>query len=111
HLRGEKCRRRVRDRIMHVENIESFRFSDLRHFYRQRQGVIGAWEDSGVPDFDFVKMNSRQTEIEPDWFGVAEKMDVVTARRQLRPERRHEDGGGSGEGATDTTNVVQRLSP
>jgi hypothetical protein len=50
-----------------------------------------------VSDLDFVKMNSRERKIEPNWFGVAEKVDVVSARRQLRAERRRQNSASADE--------------
>jgi hypothetical protein len=85
---------------MDVEKIERLGFSDFRHFHREGQSVIGAGEDGGVSDVDLVKMNSRQGKIEPDRFGVAEEMDVVTPRREFHPERSRQDPAAADERKT-----------
>jgi len=44
HFRGQEGRGGVRHSVVHVENIESIRASDLSHLNGERQGVIGARE-------------------------------------------------------------------
>jgi hypothetical protein len=91
HFRREKRRGGVGHSVMNMENIQAFRLAHLSHFDRQRQGVIGAWEDRIGSDHDLMKMNSRQRKIEPDGFGVTKEMHVVTARRQLCAEGRRKN--------------------
>jgi hypothetical protein len=83
---------------MNMENIQAFRLAHLGHFDRQRQGVIGTWEDRIGSDHDLMKMNSRQGEIEPDGFGVTKEMHVVTAGRQLSAERGRENPATADQG-------------
>ena len=52
------------------------RFADLRHLNGEWQRVVRTGEYRCLADFDFVKMNPWQREIEPNRFGVAEEMDV-----------------------------------
>src|ERR1041384_1921587 len=76
---------------MDMENVERLRFPDLRHLHGERQRVIGAGKHRCVADFDFMEMDSRQTQIEPDWLGVAEEVDVGSARSQFGSQRRRQD--------------------
>ena len=94
------ARGRVGDRVVNVEKIERFGVSDLRHFYGQRQRVVGAGKNGRVTDLHLMKMDSGQGEIEPDRFGVAEEMDFVAARGQLRAERRRENATAADERKT-----------
>jgi hypothetical protein len=105
HFRGEKGRRRMRDGVVDMENIEALRVPHFSHLHRQRQCVVRARKHRRVPHLDLVKMDARAGEIEPDWFGVAEEMDVVSARGQLRPECRRQNPAAADERKTGDPNL------
>src|SRR2546423_5352829 len=94
---------------MDMENSEGLCFSDFRHFHCERQSVIGTGENGRVSDFDLVKMNSRQGKMEPDRFRVAEETDVVTARRQLGPERCRQDTAAADQRETNDPYLERAL--
>ena len=98
----------MRHGVVNVKDVERFGFADLRHFHRERQGVIGAGEYSRVPDFDFVELNPRQRQIEPNRFRVAEEMDVVTASRQFRSKRRSQNSATADERKASDPNLERR---
>jgi len=101
HFLGKKRSCRVRHRVMDMKKIEPVGLADLRHFYSKRQCVIGTGKDGGVPDFDLMKANPRQRKIEPNWFRVAEKMNLVTVRGQFRSERGCENAAAANERKTN----------
>ena len=94
---------------MNMKKIELLGTRDLRHLHRERQSVIGTREDRRVSHLDLVEMNARERKIEPDRFGVTEKMDVVTARCQLSPERGRENAAAADERETNDADL-ERLA-
>ena len=91
HLDREISRGRVRHRVVDVEDVQLGIARDLRHLYRQRQGVIWVGEKAVFVHDHFVKEDSRLAEIETNRLGGTKKMDPVPALRQLRPEGGGED--------------------
>ena len=57
---------------------------------------------------DLVKMDARPREIEPDRFGVAEEMDLVSARGQLSAERRRENAAAPDQRKTGDPDLERR---
>jgi len=87
--------------LFRSKEIEPLGLSNLRHLHRERQGVVWTWKYRGVSHFDLVKTNPRQGKIEPNWPGVAEKMDFVTARGELRSEGSRENAAAANQWKTD----------
>ena len=107
-------RRRVRDRIMHVENIESFRFSGLRHFYRQRQSVIGAREEGVMRKLYKMKVQPVLRDIQPDRSRIAEKMNFMSAPREFRSQSRGQNSAPTNQrktGDTDAERILDHAPP
>jgi hypothetical protein len=93
---------------MDMKNVEAMGLPHFRHLHRERQRVIGTRKDGGVTDGDLMKMNPRQGEIEPDWFGVAEEMNLVPTRRQLSAKRGRQNPASSDQRKTDYSDLERR---
>ncbi|MNV92232.1 hypothetical protein D3C71_1868040 [compost metagenome] len=57
HLLGEESADRVRNRIVHMQEIQVLHFGDLRHFGRKRQIIRGVAEDVIIVDLHLMVKN------------------------------------------------------
>ena len=76
----------MRDRIVHVQQIEIVELRDLCHAGRQRQVVRRIVEERITRDLDFVIVNVRFRAPQPDRLGVGDEMNFVTALSQFQAQ-------------------------
>src|SRR5438309_6735818 len=65
--------RSMRDGVVNMENVERLVAADFSHSDGERQGIIGTRKDRGTTYRDFVEMDPRLGEIQPNRPGVAEE--------------------------------------
>ncbi len=86
HLLRQQCRDRVRNRVMHVQQVERVALGHFRHARRQRQAVRRILEQRVIRDFDLVIVDARRPRIEPDGIGVGDEVNIVPAVGQLETQ-------------------------
>src|SRR5437588_5543231 len=73
---------------MNMKKIEPLRTRHLRHFYRERQSVIGRRKQRVMRNVHSMEMKIILRQIQSNGLSVAEEINFVTAPRQLGPESR-----------------------
>ena len=73
----------MRNRVVHVQQIERRLLGDFAHLGGERQGVRRVIEQRIRGDFDFVEKYSLARAGQPDRHRVADEMHFVPARGQL----------------------------
>ena len=86
HLPRQQCAHRMRDRIMHVQQIEIVQLRNFGHPRGQRQIVRRIVEQRVSRDFYFVVVNVRGRAIQPNRLGVGNEVNVVPALRQFEAQ-------------------------
>ncbi len=78
----------MRNRIVHMQQIQRLGLKDFQHLGGERQGIGWVIEQRIGRDFHFVKMRVGIVGIHADRRRVADEVDVVPARRQFRAQLR-----------------------
>ena len=81
NLRGQTRSERVRHRIMNMKKIELPGARNLRHFYRERQSVIGRRKQRVMRNIDSMEMKIVLRQVQPNGLRVTEKVNFVAAAR------------------------------
>ena len=81
----------MRNRVVHVQQVEIVELRDLGHARRQRQIVRRIVEQRIAGNFHFVIVDVRFLAPQPDGLRVGNEMDLVSALRQLQTEFRGDD--------------------
>ncbi len=76
----------MRNRIVHVQKIESVKLRHFRHARGQRQIVRRIVEQRITGDVHFVIVNVGMQFGQPDGLGVGNEMDFVPALRQFQTQ-------------------------
>jgi hypothetical protein len=102
HLPGEDRRDCVRQRVVHVEEVEVRVPGDLRHFRRESQSVGGRDEERVGRRDDLVEINALPRKGEPGRKVVGDEVDLVAAVGERETElRRHDPAAAVGRIAGD----------
>jgi hypothetical protein len=86
HLARNPRTRRVRNRVMHVEQRQALFLNDLVHPHREREVVRWVLEQRVVADIHFVEVDARQVFREPEWRAIGDEVDFPPARRERDTE-------------------------
>ena len=86
HLPRQHRAHRVRNRVVHVQQVEIVELRDLCHARGQRQVVRGIVEQRITGDFHFVIVNVGFLAPQPDRLRVGNEMDLVAALGQFQAE-------------------------
>ena len=87
HGAGEDGRGGVRNRVVHVEQVQPVIPAHLGHAHREGQGVVGELEHVVVVDGDRMEVQSRPVRGQAEWPLVADEMHLVSPVRQLHAQR------------------------
>src|SRR5215831_21094704 len=88
----------MRNRIMHVQQIERFRLEHFEHFRGQRERVRRMVKQWVTYNFDLVKMNALTAWIQPDGRSIADEVNVMAPRGQLDAQLGRHDAGAAVSG-------------
>ena len=77
----------MRHGIVHVKHVQPLIAADFGHAHRERQGVVGIFEQSVVVDHDAMEMKSRPIRRQPKRPLVANEMHFMSSARQVLPQR------------------------
>jgi hypothetical protein len=98
HRAREQRADRMRNGVMHVENVERFGLKDLEHFGGERQRVRRVVKERVGNHLYFVKMDALTVEAQADRRSIANEVDVVAARGELDAELGGDDAGAAVSG-------------
>jgi hypothetical protein len=68
---------------MNMKKIQLPGTRDLRHFYRERQSVIGRWKQRVMRNIDSMEMKIVLRQVQPNGLSITEEVNFMTAARQL----------------------------
>ena len=89
HLLGEPGRRRMRDRVVGVHEIELLALGDFVLFDRERERIRRRLLEQRVFELrDFVERHALRKAAQPKRTRVRDEVDVVPAPRELEAELR-----------------------
>ena len=90
HLAGQQRADRMRNGVMHVQDVEVIDLRHLRHARGQRQIVRRIFEQRILRNRNFMKQDVRMIAIQPDGLLVGNKMHLMSPgskfNAQLRPD-------------------------
>ena len=90
----------MRDRIVHMQQIEVLILRHLRHPRGQRQRIGRVLKQRIWRDLDLVIVDTRQSGVEPDRIRVRDEVNFVAALRELEPKFRRDDAAAAVGGIT-----------
>ena len=82
HLARDPRARGVRNRVMHVQQIELVRLHDLVHAHGEREIVRRILEERVSTDIHFVEVDPRQERRQAERLLIRDEVDLVPARRE-----------------------------
>src|SRR5581483_1032920 len=85
HLLRQVRAYRMRDGVMHVQQVEPVNLRHLGHARGQRQIVGRVVEQRIVRDLDLVKEDVR-LRLQPEWLRVGDEVHLMTALRKFDPQ-------------------------
>ncbi len=91
HLLGEQRGNGVRNRVMHMQQIEPLALGHFRHARGESQRVRRIVEQRVVRNFDFVIVDAGRIGVEPDRIGIADEVNFVPALRQFETQLGRDD--------------------
>src|SRR5580658_1793661 len=86
HLLGQHRADRVRDGVVHVQQIEFVELRHLRHPRRQRQIVWRILKQRIARDLDLVIVDVRFWSGQTNGLRIGDEMNLVAAARELKAE-------------------------
>ncbi len=86
HLLGQHRAHRVRDRVVHVQQIEFVELRDLSHARRQRQIVGRIFKQRIARDLDLVIMDVRFRSGQANGLRIGDEMNLVAAASQFQAQ-------------------------
>ena len=95
HGAREICAHRMRDRVMHMQQVEFTRIGDFQHFRGQRERIWRVIEERIRSDLHFVKLDIRVAILQTNRLCVADEMDVVPAGGEFHSELGGDDARAS----------------
>ena len=93
HGAGQQCADRMRNGVVHVQQVEPGGIGDFEHLYGESQRIGRVLEERIVGDLDFVKEDIFLGGVEAHGQGIADEVDFVAARGQLHAEFGGDDAG------------------
>ena len=93
HLTSEQCGDRVRNRVVHVQEVERVDLGDLGHARGKREVVGRVLEERIVRDRDLVIADVFFAAVEAKGLRVGDEMHLVAARRELDAELGGDNAG------------------
>ncbi len=111
HLLRQHGRDRVRDGVMHVQQIEIVSVRHIHHARRQRQTIRRILEQRIVGNFHFVIVDARDAGVEPNRIRIGDEVDFVAAVGKLESEFRRDDAAAAVSGVTRDSNVHRGRLP
>ena len=95
----------MRHSVMNMQHVELALSADIGHFDRQRQRVIGIFEQSIIVHIDSMKVQSRHILRQAKGPLVAEKMHFMAAPSEFFPERRCQHAAAANRRITGNANI------
>ena len=77
----------MRHGIMHMKHVQPLIAANFGHAHRERQGVVGIFEQTVIVNHDAMEMKSRSIRTQPKRPLVANEMHFVSPARQILPQR------------------------
>ncbi len=105
HLPCQQRAHGVRNRIVHVQQVEIVQLRDLRHACGQRQIVRRIIEQRVARYFDLVVMNVGFLAAQPDGLSIGDEMNLVAALGQFQTEFRSHHAAAAVGGITSDANL------
>jgi hypothetical protein len=68
---------------MNMKNIELLSARYLRHFYRERQSVVGRRKQGVLRNIDSMEMKIILRQVQPNGLSVTKKINLMTTPRQI----------------------------
>src|SRR5437879_5014221 len=93
----------MRNRIVHVEQVQRVDFRDFCHARGQSEIVWRILKKRILRDDHFMKVNSRMVFNEADRLGIGDEVDVVSALGELNTQLRRDDSAATVCGITGDT--------
>ena len=105
HLARQQRAHRVRNRVVHVQQVEIVQLGDFSHARGQRQIVRRIIEQRIARHFDFVIVNVGFLAAQPDGLGIGDEMNLVAALGQFESEFRGHHAAAAVGGITGDPNL------
>ncbi len=105
HLLGQQGADGVRNRVVHVQQIQARRLGHLRHAGRQRQAIRRIEEQRIGRDLHLVVVNPGVIGIQADGVGVTDEVNFMPPRRQLHAQLGSNNAAAAVGGVTGDADV------
>ncbi len=111
HLLGQHRGGGMRNRVVHVQQVEIVVFGHFRHARCQRQAIRRILKQRIVGHLYFVIVDAGRAWVQPDRIGVGDEMDVVAAGGQFQAQLRGDDAAAAVSGIAGNSDSHALLEP